>query len=183
MKKSRTLYIAIPIAIVLLIMTLYEYGYRPLTLEIEEKAQMRELKTETLNRYSRIIAEIPALEEELNQLIEKKKSFSQYLFEGQTQSVAASTLQDTVKNIITSRGGTTQSQRTEKPTKLGSYNVVSINFGATVPDIRTLTDILIALQNNKPSIVIKELDIRVQNFRDPRQLMVHITVNGITEAK
>jgi hypothetical protein len=169
--------------IVLLAMTIYEYGYKPLEAEIQMARQLRDSKTETLKKYLGIIAEIPQLEKELSRLDEEKRQQGQYLVQGQTQTVAASTIQDMVSSVITSRGGNTQSQRIDKPTKSGKFNIINIHFGAIVPDIKALTDILLALQANKPTIVIKEIDLRLQNFRDPRQLFVHMTVTAMTEAK
>lgn len=182
-KKSNTLKFSIPIAIVFIIWTVYEYGYIPLRDDIQEIQELKSAKLETLRKYEKTIDEIPRLEAELESLSEERKKISQFLIEGQTHSVASSALQDSIKNIISSRGGTTQGQRVEKTTDMDKFKVVSVNTNLQVNDVKMLLDILYAIQLNKPAISIKEIDIRVINFKEPRQLLLSLTTTGLTEAK
>jgi hypothetical protein len=61
--------------------------------------------------------------------------------------------------------------------------VISISIDATLPDISALSDILYSIETRTPDLVIKELDVRVRNFRDPRELLVRIDVKGLYEGK
>jgi|WetSurMetagenome_2_1015567.scaffolds.fasta_scaffold00013_82 hypothetical protein len=61
--------------------------------------------------------------------------------------------------------------------------VISVSIDATVPDIAALNDILYSIETNTPELAIKDLDIRVRNFRDPRELLVRIEVMGLYEGK
>ncbi|HIJ60207.1 MAG TPA: hypothetical protein HPP56_06285, partial [Nitrospirae bacterium] len=70
-KKNNTLRITIPIAIIFIIWTVYEYGYLPLNEEIQEVQELKNAKLETLKKYEKTISEIPVLEERLEELTEK----------------------------------------------------------------------------------------------------------------
>jgi hypothetical protein len=61
--------------------------------------------------------------------------------------------------------------------------VLSISIDATVPDAAALSDILYSIETRSPDLVIKELDVRVRNFREPRELLVKIDVIGLYEGK
>jgi hypothetical protein len=61
--------------------------------------------------------------------------------------------------------------------------ILSVSIDATVPDIGVLTDILYSIETRTPDLVIKELDVRVRNFREPRELLVKIDVIGLYEGK
>jgi hypothetical protein len=61
--------------------------------------------------------------------------------------------------------------------------VLSVSIDATVPDIGVLSDILYSLETRTPDLVIKELDVRVRNFREPRELLVRIDVMGLYDGK
>jgi hypothetical protein len=61
--------------------------------------------------------------------------------------------------------------------------VVSISIDATLPDISALSDILYSIETRTPDLVIKELDVRVRNFREPRDLLIKMDVIGLYEGK
>ena len=46
-----------------------------------------------------------------------------------------------------------------------------------------MSDILYSLETRTPYIVVKELDVRMRNFREPRDLMVRIDATGLYEGK
>ena len=85
--------------------------------------------------------------------------------------------------MITARGGTISSERVEKPEDLGKFKVVSVSIDAVVPDPRALSDALYAMETQTPYLVIRELDSRVRNFTQPRDLMLRLKVSGITGGK
>lgn len=183
MRKNSSLIYTLPLAIIVFIFVFYEYGYLNFKAELDQERERTSLKVETYKRYTAAIAEIPSLETQKAELTEKRKSLSNIFFEGQTHTVASSALQDNIKNILTARGATIQGQRIDKPTDLGRYKVITVNTNAFLPDAKLLPDILYAIQTSMPRMVIKEFELRVQNYRDPRQLYLNITTSGITEGK
>jgi hypothetical protein len=72
-----------------------------------------------------------------------------------------------------------QSKQIEPP----KIQILSVSIDATVPDVAALSDILYSIETRTPELVIKELDVRVRNFRDPRELLVRIDVMGLYEGK
>ena len=183
MRRNRILIVGIPLILVLFALVIYEYGYLRVQSEIASIKEEQTLKMKTLEKYVSLISEKPHLEKELVSLKEARKAEDSKLIEGQTLSLAAATLQDMVKGIITGRGGTISSERVGKPEDYGKFKVVTISIDAVLPDARALSDILYSIETRTPYLVIRELDARVRDYRNPRELMVKLDVAGLTTAK
>lgn len=183
MKRNRIVFLGIPLILILLCLVLYEYGYLRIQSEIASIKEEQALKMKTLEKYSALIAEKPQLEKELISLKEMRKAEDSKLIEGQTLSLAAATLQDMVKGIIVGRGGTISSERVGKPEDRGKFKVISVSIDAVLPDARALSDILYSIETRTPYLVVKELDTRVRDYRNPKELMVKLDVSALTTAK
>lgn len=183
MSRSRMLIVGIPLILVLLGLVFYRYGYLRVRTEIASIREEQALNLKTLQKYISLIAEKPLLEKKSAQLTEARKTYAARLIEGQTPSLVAATLQDTVKGIITSKGGTISSERVGKPEDLGKFKVITTSVDATVPDTKALSDILYAIETRTPDLVIKELDTRVRDFRNPRDLVIRMDVSALSVAK
>lgn len=182
-QKNRILGFAIPVIVVLLGLLAYQYGYEMVRGEMASLKEMQLAKTKTLEKYVSIIAEKPILESRLTALQERIKADSSKIIDAQTPSLAANTLEDTVKSIVTGRGGSISSERVERPDDLGKYKVVNVTMDLVLPDTRALSDVIYGIETRTPFIVIKELDSRVRNFKEPRELMVKIRVAALTGGK
>ncbi len=182
MKKNNTfLIIAIPLAIVLFGLTIYEYGYRSIRSEVEATKEASFEKKRLLKKYLTLIAGRPRLEQQLSALKETRKAESTKVIEGVTASVAAASLQDTVKGIITARGGTISSERIEKPEDLvGNFKIITVAIDAVLPDIRALSDTLFAIETQTPYLVVRELDATIRNYQAPKELTVRMKLSGLT---
>ncbi|MFQ3574033.1 MAG: type II secretion system protein GspM [Thermodesulfovibrionales bacterium] len=183
MKKNRLLFFAIPVMIVLLVMTLYEYGYLSLVEEINALRERRALKEKTLKKYNETIANIPLLEEDINKLKEMKKGLENRLFQGQTVALASASVQDTVKGIVIANKGNITGERIGKTEDLGSVKILNISIDMIVPDTKALSDILYLIETRMPYLVVKEVDTRVRNFREPRDLLVKLDISALTTGK
>jgi hypothetical protein len=183
MKRSNFVVIAIPFIIVLAGLSFYQYGYLRIRSELASLKEMQGLKTKTLEKYITLISEKPALEKELAALKEIRKAENSNIIEGQTPSIAAASLQNSIVSIITGKGGTISSERVGKPEDLGSFTMIDVVVDAIVPDSRALTDILYSLETRTPYLVMKEVDGRVRNFRDPRELMVKLDISALTSGR
>ncbi len=179
MNKSRTLIIGIPLILMLFALVIYRYGYLRAHTEIASIREEQSMGEKTLGKYVALIAEKPQLEKRLAQLTETRKADDAKLIEGQTLSLAAANLQDTVKGIVSSRGGTISSERVGKPEDLDKFKVITTSIDAVVPDVRALSDILYAIETQTPYLVVKELDTRVRDFRNPRELMIRMDVSAL----
>ena len=120
----------------------YEYGYQGVRAELNEIENAMSVKSKTLKNYVALIADKPRIEAQLAALKEGRKEDNAKMIEGQTAPLAAATLQSTVKEIITSRGGSISSERVEKPEDVGNFKMVTVTIDAIVPDIRSLSDTL-----------------------------------------
>ena len=178
--KSKLLVIAIPVIIVLAGLVAYQYGYQGVKNEMSSMKEMQASKTKMLEKYISLIAEKPDLEKQLESLKEERKADDSKIIDAQTLSIAAASLQETVKALITGRGGSITSERVEKPDNLGNFKVINVSIDAILPDTRALSDLLYGVETRTPYLIIKEVDTRVRNFRDPRELMVKIRVSALT---
>lgn len=181
--KSRTLVLAIPFMVVLLGLLIYQYVYVRIQTDVASIKESESVKTRTLEKYITLIAEKPQMEKNLVSLKEERKADDSKLVEGHTLSLASAALQDTVKDIVTRSGGTISSQRVSKPEDLGKFKVITVSIDTILPDSRALRDILYAIETRTPYLTIKEVDIRIRNFRDPREQVVKLDVSAVTSGK
>jgi hypothetical protein len=212
MKRNRKLLmLAVPIILILFSLVVYEYAYLGVKAEKASIRERRDTKMKTLNKYIAVIAERSDLEKQLAALKEQEKSLKAKLVDGEPVSLASANLQGMVKGIVTGRGGTITSERigkaedlekpllpagtvahdakgafgkkTAKQSEGQKYQVLSVSIDATFPDAAALSDILYAIETRTPYLVVKELDARVRNFKEPRELMVRIDVTGLYGGK
>ncbi len=182
-KRNRILIVALPLMIILLGFIVYDYGYLKIRTELNSIKEREALRTKTLTKYVTLIAEKPQLEKKLTSLKERRKIDDSKLIEGQTLSLSAATLQENVKTIITGKGGTISSERVDKPEDLGGFKLITISIDSVLPDTRVLSEVLYAIETRTPYFVVKEVDVRVRNFREPRELMVKLKVSALTVGK
>ena len=178
--KSKILVVAIPLIIMLSGATLYEYGYLGVRAELKDLEETASSKSKILTKYRNLIAQKPRLEERLAVLKETMKADRVKMIEGQTPSLVAAALQSTLTGMITSRGGTIASERAEKPEDTGKFRIITVTIDAVLPDTRALGDALYAIETQTPYLVVRELDVRIRNYKDPRDLTVKLKVSGLT---
>lgn len=183
MKESRLLLFSIPLIVVLFAAVVYRYGYQEVGSEIDSVKEEEAAGTKTLAKYMTLLAEKPEMERSLSSLKEAGKALDPKLVEGQTPSIAAAALQETVKGIITGRGGSISSERAGKPEPLGKFIVINVSMDLTLPDVRALADVLYALETHTPYLVVKELDARVKNLKEPRELAVKLDISALTRGR
>lgn len=213
MKKSRLLIAAIPVLIILTGLTIYQFGYLTIKESLARIKEEQESKTRTLQKVLAAIAERGELEKKLGALNEQRKVDSAKLMTGDTVSLSAVALQEMVKGIIVSRGGVISSERIGKEETPGMvsgakkedlktlkgekvskakketsgekkrFKIVQVSFDFVAPEIGALRDIFFYIETRVPYLVIKELDCRVRNFREPRELMVKLDVSALYGGK
>ena len=179
-RRTKLLIIAIPFNIILLGAVIYQYGILNIREEISSVEDLQASKMKMLQKYVEAIAQKSNLEKQLVSLKEKRKNEDTKVIVAQTPAVAAANLENSVKGIITSRGGTISSERVERPEDLGKFKVVNVVVDVIFPDIRALSDALFTIETQTPYLVVKELDVRVRNYTDPRDLLVKMKISGLT---
>jgi hypothetical protein len=175
------LLLSIPVAIVLLGCVVYEYGILRVESEMQSISEVESIKSATLGKYVRLIAEKPDLEKRIAALQESKKEEETKLIEGQTPALAAATLQNIVKGKIIGAGGTVSSERIDKPEELGvaQLKVIGVIFDATLPDTGALNNMLYSLETGIPCLSVRELECRIMNWREPKQLSIRMKVSAL----
>ena len=179
-KKSSILVIAVPLMFILLGVVVYEYGYLRVRSELTDLEDTASSRSKTLAKYRTLIAEKPLIKEKLTAMEEKRKADNSKMIEGQTPSIAAAGLQNAVKGVITARGGSISSDRVEKPEEMGKFKMITVTVDSVLPDTKALGDILYAIETQTPYLVVREMDVRIRNFKDPRDLSVKLKVSGLT---
>jgi len=183
MKRSKTLIATIPIMFAIIGFMIYENVYVRIKTDVASIKESQLIKTKTLEKYISLISEKPQLEKKLASLKEARMADDSKIIEGQTLSLVAAALQDIVKGTVTERGGTISSERVGKPEDLGKFKVISVSIDAVFPDLRALSDVLYSIETRTPYLIVKELDIRVRNYSDPKELMVKLDVSAITSGR
>jgi hypothetical protein len=183
MKRNKTLITTIPLMAMLIGLVMYQHVYLRTQTDVTSIREEQAIKTKTLERYITLISEKPQLEKNLASLKEARKADDSKLIEGQTLSLAAATLQDMVKDIITGKGGTISSERVGKPEDLNKFKVISVSIDAVLPDSGALTDVLYSIETRTPFLIVKEIDTRVRNYRNPKELMVKLDISAMTGSR
>ena len=211
--NRKLMIVAIPLLVILAALAAYEYVYLEVVSDVTAVQDEQDMKMKTLTKYVNLIAQKADFEKQLEEQREQAKGRAVRFVTGDPISIASANMQELVKGIVTGRGGTITSERIGKPeplrkepaetapapsaaadkkpglkkkvqaTEASRIQVISISIDATIPDITALGDILYSIESRTPDLVIKELDIRVRNFRDPRELLVRINVSGLYEGK
>lgn len=154
--KNRILFVAIPVLVILAGLLVYQYGYVKLQDQMASMRDVETVKMKTLQKYADFVARKPEFERKLAALKEVRKADDSKLIEGQTPTVAAASLQNSIKTLITAKGGTISSERVEKPEDLDKFKVISVSLDGVVPDMRFMNEILFAIETQTPSLAIRE---------------------------
>ncbi|MBI5849109.1 MAG: hypothetical protein HZB31_14390 [Nitrospirae bacterium] len=183
MQKSKILSWAIPLMIVMLLLGAYKYAYRDIRAGMASVREEQEIKIKLLLKYMGLIAQKPQIEKQISLLKAERKSDDLKLIDGQTPSLAAATLQEIIKGIVVEKGGTISSERVEKPEDMGKFRIITISMDTVLPDTAALSEILYSIETRTPYLMVKELDARVKNIREPRELMVKMDISAMTASK
>jgi hypothetical protein len=179
-RKSKFIIISIPLIIILAVGVIYEYGIMGIREEVSAINDLKMSKIKTLRKYTEAIAQKSTLEKQILELKDKRKGEDAKIITAQTPAIAAADLQNSIKGIIAGRGGTINSERMEKAEELGKFKVINVVLDVIFPDVRALSDTLFAIETQTPYLVVKELDVRVRNYTDPKDLIVKLEIAALT---
>jgi hypothetical protein len=182
-KKNRILIVSLPVIIVLAAVLFYQRVYVKVQSDIATTREQQEVKMRMLKKSLALIAEKPELEKRLVALKEARKLEATKLLEGETISLVAASLQETLKSLIVSKAGTITSERVGKTEETDNFRVVSVTVDAVLPDSRSLAEVLYSIETRTPYLVIRDLDVRVRNFRQPREITVRMDIAALTATK
>jgi hypothetical protein len=182
-KNNKLIFWLIPLMLILLGFAFHDYVYLPVRAEKQSLEELKDSKRIMLEKYVNSIARKETLESQIKVLKEMRKIDESRMVEGQTPSVAAANLQNMINGIITGKRGTISSERVEKPEDLNRFKIVTVSVDAILPETNALNDVLYSLETNPVTLLMRELDVRVRNMREPRELMVKLRVSAINMGK
>lgn len=182
-KKAKTLLLTIPLAIVLLGLFVYQYGYLEIQRKASSIADEQDMKLKILNKYIIRISEIPQLDEKITLLKDSRLLYEGELIPGETAAIASASLLEIVKGVVSGRGGVILSEQMGQLVESDNFMVVSINVQASVPDVGALSDILFSLETQSPSLFINDIDVSIRDYRNPRELLMKLQISGMTNGK
>ncbi len=172
-----------PLMLALMVFAAYHYGYARIKSDLAAIKEEQEAKLMILTKSNALIAEKPDLEKQIAKLNEERQADKSKLVEGQTLSLSAASLQETIKGIVVGKGGSISSERVGKPEDYGKFKIITVSIDAVLPDARALEDILFSIESRTPYLVVKELDARVRNFREPKELLIKLDVSALAGGK
>ena len=76
-----------------------------------------------------------------------------------------------------------QAQGLRKMRQNHRVKVITVTVDAVLPETRALHDILSAFETGQTALAMRELDVRVRNMREPRDLMVKFRVSAMNMGK
>ena len=179
MRKSRIILFSISVLFILSLFLLYE-RYAAVQKDLSLIRDGQALKERVLGKYMSLIAEKPDLDKRVAALRKMRETEDAKLMEGQTASIVSAGLQDTIRSIVTSHGGSVLSERAGKAEDFGDFKTITVTVDTLLPDARGLADILYAIETHTPYLLVKDLDVRVRNFKIPKELSVKFDVSGLT---
>jgi hypothetical protein len=182
-QKSRLLVVVLPLLAVLFGIFAYQYAFVSVRSEMRSIRDEQSTKLKTLEKYITVIAQKQEIENRIAMAKDARRAADAKLVDGQTASVAAANLQNSLKGMVTGRGGTISSLRAEKPEEKGQFTAVSVTLDAVLPDTRTVTDTIYSIETQNPHMIVNELDARTKDYREPRELIVRLKVSGLTASK
>ncbi len=188
MPGGRSRYLSIALLLVLLALVAYEYGIRSIQSELGSLEESRRAKARTLEKYMALIARKPHLEKDLAALREIRQQDEAKVIRGKSASLAAAQLQQIIKAVIGGKGGQITTERIEPLEDYSAFKIVTISVDAVFPDAGAMADSLFALETRMPYMVVRELDAKVRNHREPREILAKmkistLAVSGIAAGK
>jgi len=181
--KNKTFIITLPLMLLLLSLVIYQYGFLAIKTEIESIKEEQSIKARTLQKYVDLISERPRLEKTQLMLAESMKEQELRFIEGQTSAIASANLQSMIKDIAAGAKGTIVSERIGKAEDFGRFKIVKVGMDMNIPDAKALSDFIYSIETKSEYIVINDIDARVRNFRDPRELLVRLEVSAIIKGR
>lgn len=182
MRRSRLLLLAVPMIILLAGLLAFQ-RYAAVRQDLAAVKEEEALKERTLRKYIAVIAERPELEKKAAELKDLRKANDTNLMEGQTLAIVAASLQDTVRSIVTSHGGTITSERAGKTEDREPLKVINVTIDTMLPDARALADVLYAIETRTPYLIVRDLDVRVRNMRAPKELSVRLDIAALSATR
>jgi len=180
-RSGRFLLLALPLLAILAGGVVYRYGYLRVQSELSDLKEAQARKMDLLRKEITLISRSAQLEQEERALAEERKAEEARFIDGATAPLAAAAMQQLVKDLVVKKGGAVLAENVEKPENEGALTVVSETLDSTYPDIRVFLDAVSALETQASCLSLREIDVRVKNPADPRDLTVRMKISALSK--
>lgn len=155
----------------------YVYGVEPLLAAREETRRQLQSARQRVERYERLLTRQARLAEEAQAIEAKVAELRERMLPGPTPTLAAAQLQGAVKESARGAGLTVQRVSVERPLTVSKIAEVPVRM-TMKGEIRQLSGFLRMIEGHHLLLSMPELAIQVQDPKDPRELIVDLTVSG-----
>src|SRR5512133_235726 len=104
-RKNKLLIGSIPAIVMMTLLVLYEYGISDIYRKADELKEQYGIKMKIHEKYTGLIARKPLLESRIAELKQARKNEENKLIMSPTTAIASANLQNSLKGVITGRGG------------------------------------------------------------------------------
>jgi Tfp pilus assembly protein PilO len=136
----------------------------------------------TYEQYKKILLKKDDIEKQLSQIKQKKNKITSQFLRGDTPALAAAELQRILEQIAKSSEVKLKRVRVRDSDEVGEFLSIPIEVRMTT-DLQKVTKFLEGIKNSNKFLYVGKLKISVKNRRDPKSLIVTMTVNGLIMEK
>jgi len=165
--------------LVLVVALLYRLTLAPLWQRYRALAPAIAEQRDQLQRYQRLAARAPRLQQQLKVLRDDAR-FNDYLLGGASSALAAAGLQQRLQGLAQEHDGRVLSTRVIQPQPDGDFEQVSINARLRI-DLAGLQALLYGLETRPPYLFVRNLNVYRQGRRqdDDGKLEVQLDIHGL----
>ena len=155
----------------------YIFVLEPIRTANQEAAELIPAREARLERRQALIARRDAVTVELANLTKQVEEQSARLLQGPTPPLAASELQNLVKDLAAGAGVEVRSERVLPPVDRNGLQEVPIEI-TVAGGIRQCVDLLSRLDRTDKLLTLQDLKLRLISAGQPRDLLATLTVSG-----
>jgi Tfp pilus assembly protein PilO len=144
-------------------------------ISLREEIERMEL---THEQYKKILLKRDDIEKQLSQIKQQKNKITSQFLRGDTPALAAAELQRILEQIAKTSEVELKSVRVRDSDEVGEFLSIPIEVRMTT-DLQKVTQFLEGIKKSNKFLYVGKLKISVKNRRDPKSLIVTMTVNGL----
>lgn len=155
----------------------YIYVVEPLRERAQQTAELTPAREAKLKSRQRLVAERAALSAELEEATRRLAQQSARLLQGPTPPLAASELQNLIKEMATESGVETRSERILPPADRNGIQEIPIEI-SVAGGIRESVALLAAVERSRKMLTLQDVKVRVVATGQPKDILTTLTVSG-----
>lgn len=155
----------------------YIYVVEPLRERAQQTAELTPAREAKLRGRQRLVAERAAVAAELEEANRRLAQQSARLLQGPTPPLAASELQNLIKEMATEAGVETRSERILPPADRNGVQEIPIEI-SVAGGIRECVSLLAAIERSRKILTLQDVKVRVVATGQPKDILTTLTVSG-----